>query len=81
MKNYDKNIIKSYLEYFDANNLHGWEISQKLPVKGFKLVKELLKFIEDFIKNYKENSNKGYILEIYAEYPKNLFNLHQDLPF
>ena len=36
---------------------------------------------EDFIKNYDENSNKGYILEVNVEYPKNVFNLHRDLPF
>ena len=38
----------------------------------------ILKFNEDFIKNYNEDSDKGYILEVYFEYPKNLFNLHGD---
>ena len=50
MKNYDKNIILSYLEYLDANNLHGWGMSLKLPVSGFKWIKELSKFNENFIK-------------------------------
>ena len=36
MKNYDKDIISSYLTYLDANNLYGWAMSQKLPVNGFK---------------------------------------------
>ena len=36
MKNYDKNIESSYLMYLHANNLYGWEMSQKLPVNGFK---------------------------------------------
>ena len=40
MKNYDKNSESSYIEYLDANNLHGWAMSQKLPVKGFKWVKQ-----------------------------------------
>ena len=35
MKNYDKDIISSYLMYLDANNLYGWAMSQKLPVNGF----------------------------------------------
>ena len=56
-------------------------MSQKLPVHGFKWVKKLSKFDEDFIQNYNKNSNKGYILEVDVEYPKNLFNLHKDLPF
>ena len=83
MKNYDKNIESSYIEYLDANNLYGWAMSQKLPVNGFKWVKQkkLSKFNEDFIKNYDENSNKGYFLEVDIDYPKELFNLHKDLPF
>ena len=56
-------------------------MSQKLPVNGFKCVKELSKFNEDFIKNYDENSDRGYFLEVNVEYPKNLFNHHKDLPF
>ena len=56
-------------------------MSQKLPVNGFKWIKKLSKFNKDFIKNYDENSNKGYIFEVDAEYPKNLFNLRSDLPF
>ena len=27
VKNYDKNIDSSYIEYLDANNLYGWEMS------------------------------------------------------
>ena len=43
--------------------------------------KNVFRFDEDFIKNYDEDSNKEYILEIDVEYPKNLLNLHSDLPF
>ena len=44
-------------------------------------MKDLSKIEEDFIKNYNENSNKGYILEVNVEHPKNLYDLHKDLPF
>ena len=43
--------------------------------------KNTSKFNENFIKNYDEDSNIGYILEADAEYPKRLQNLHNDLPF
>ena len=43
--------------------------------------KDVSKFDENFIKYYDENSNKERVLEIDVEYPKNLFNLHRDLPF
>ena len=56
-------------------------MSQKLPVNGFKWKKNIPKFNEDFIKNYDEDSNKGYFLEVDVEYPKHSFNLHSDLPF
>ena len=43
--------------------------------------KNILKFNEDFIKNYNEDNDKGYIFEVNVEYPKNLNDLHSDLPF
>ena len=81
MKNYDKNIESSYLMYLDANNLYGWAMSQKLPVNGFKWENDLSRFNEDFIKNYNENSDIGYFLEVDVEYPKKLFSSHKDLPY
>ena len=86
MKNDDKNIEfnsveSSYLMYLDANHLFGWRISQNVPVNGFKWVKKLSKFGECFIKDYDENSNKGYFFEVDVEYPKNFLSLHSDLSF
>ena len=62
--------ITSHLLYVDANNLYGWVMSQKLPVNGFKWVEDLSQFNEHFIKNYDENSDKRYILEVDIEYTK-----------
>ena len=72
MKNYDKDMESSCIEYLDGNNLYGWAISQKLPVNGFEWVEELSQFKEDFIKNYDGDSNKGYFLEVDVEHPKNI---------
>ena len=81
MKNYDEQEESSYIQYLDANNLYGWAMSQKLPVSGFKWKKNISKFTEEFIKNYGEDSDKGYILEVDVKYPKKLRDLHNDLIF
>ena len=81
MKDYNKDEEESFLEYLDANNLYGWAMSEPLPGDGFDLIKDLSKIDEDFIKNYDKDSDKGYILEVDVKYPKNLHDLHSDLPF
>ena len=43
--------------------------------------KNISKFNKSIIKNYNEDSDKRYILEEDIECPKNLHNLHDDLPF
>ena len=64
MKNNDKSIESSYLMYLDAKNLYGWAMSKNLPVNGFKRDNDLSRFNENFIKNYNENSDVGYFLEV-----------------
>ena len=81
MKNYDKNTTSSFFMYLDANNLYGWAMFQKIPLSSLEWVENLSQFKEHSIKNYDENSDKGYFLEVDVEYPINLFSLHSDLPF
>ena len=85
MKNYNNNEESSYIQYLDANNVYGWAMSKKLPVNGFKWTdnNETAAPVinEDFIKNYDENNDKGYIFEVYVKYRKRLHDLHSDLPF
>ena len=81
MNNYDKRIDSSYLMYLDANNLYGWAMSQKLSVNNFKWLDDVSKLNDSFIKNYNENNDEGYILEVDVEYRRQLFNLHKDFPF
>ena len=54
---------------------------QKSSTNGFKWVKDLSQFNEDFINKYDENSYIRYFLEVDIDYPKELFNFHKDLPF
>ena len=66
--------------YINANNLYKLGMSQKLHVNGFSCKKIVWTFNEDFIKSYDANSDKWYVLEVDVNYPKNIFNLHSDLP-
>ena len=52
-------------------------MSKKLHVNGFKWENDLSKFNESFIKNYNENSDVGYFLEVDIEYPKQLWSSHK----
>ena len=81
MNNCDEDKELSYLVYVDANNLYGWSMCKKLPVSDFKWLDDLSKFTEDFIKNYDEEDDTGYLFVVDVEYPKNLHKLHSDLPF
>ena len=78
MNNHDQNEESSYLEYLDPNNLYEWAMSQKLPARNFKWIEkgDISKFNEAFIKNYDENSDKGYIFEVDVKYPEKICMLH-----
>ena len=66
MKDYDKNKKSSYLQYWDINTLSGWAMSQKLPVNNFECIKGTAELNEVFIKNYNEESDEGYFLEVHV---------------
>ena len=52
-----------------------------LPVNDFKWVDDTSRINEEFIKNYDDNIDKGYILEVDVKYLRKLHDLHRDLPF
>ena len=49
MKNYNKNVESSFIEYLDANNLYGWAMSKKLPIGEFEWINP---------ENYTEDNKK-----------------------
>ena len=83
MKSHDENKESSYLKYLDANNLYGWAMSKKLPVRNFKWIEkdDKSEIDEEFIKNHDEDSDQGYILEVDVKYLENIRMLHSDLLF
>ena len=79
MKSYNKKASSKYVMYLDANNLYGWAMSQYLPTGGFRWMTE--KQINNIdLAKYKEDSEKGLILEVDLEYPKELHDIHNDYP-
>ena len=71
----------SFLKYLDANNLYGWAMIQPLPPGGFKWVSDVSRFTPDEIGRLAKHGSKGYLLEVNVKYPKELHDLHNDLPF
>ena len=45
------------------------------------MIKGTSQFNEDFMKNYNEVTEKGYLLEVNVQYTEKLHELHNDLPF
>ena len=79
MKEYDEKTPSKYIMYLDANNLYGWAMSQYLPTGGFRWMTQ--KQIDKIdLAKYKEDSERGLIVEVDLEYPKELHNLHNDYP-
>ena len=80
MDEYDSSRPTKYLQYLDANNLYGWAMSQPLPTGGFEWVKcdsNPNKLVEKLA----AKKDHGYLLEVNVSYPKELHDLHNDLPF
>ncbi len=71
LSDYDKNQISKFIEYLDANNLYGWAMSEKLPVKDFRWMGT------DELENWRSTP---CILEVDLEYPKELHDLHNEYP-
>ena len=81
MKDFNKIKGLSCLQYFDVNNLFGLAMVQKLPVNSFEWIEDTSQFNEDFIKNYKEESDNGYFLEVDVQYLGKLHSLNNDWSF
>ena len=75
---------KSGICYSDANNLYGYTMSLPLPTGGheFLLREEIeAKKWEEELNRDLDESEYGYVFEVDLEYPKELHDEHDDLPF
>jgi len=77
---YDENNDPSYLFYIDANNLYGHAMSRTLPLNQFRWLDQ--QEIADLdVLAIPEEGDDGYFLEVDLEYPENLHDEHNELPF
>ena len=78
---FNRNKLKKYLMYLDANNLYGCAMSMKLPTHGFKWLTsgEMEKLFNNQVVQIWEKT--PCILEVDLEYPEKLHDLHNDYPF
>ena len=86
MADYDPDEPSTYIQYFDANSLYGWAMSQSLPTHGFKWMRDLTKeTVMDILEKANHSminprNKKGYIFEVDLEYPPDLWKSHNDYP-
>ena len=81
MEKYDKNKPTNYLQYLDANNLYGWAMSQPLPTGEFRWIKCDNWDPVRLVNMFSAEKNYGYLLEVDVDYPEELHDLHNDIPF
>ena len=80
LPNFDPTKPECVIQYLDKNNLYGDAMSRPLPLRDFVwLTAEEIEQLD--ISTIDENSPTGYILEVDIEYPQELHDDHNDLPF
>jgi len=76
---YNPSKPNSWIQYLDANNLHGCSMSEPLPVGKFRFLDE--QEIESFdVMSIPADADTGYIVEFDLTYPQTLHHLHNDYP-
>ena len=76
---YEPELDKSYIAYWDANNLYGWSMSKPLPHRDFHwLAPEEVEELDP--SHIDVEADVGYILEVDLDYPQHLHEKHNDYP-
>lgn len=79
MSDFNSENPKSYITYWDMNNLYGVAMSQHLPISDFRWVQPN-EFTSLDVEQIADDATHGYILEVDLEYPENLHDLHNEYP-
>ncbi|XP_023310398.1 uncharacterized protein LOC111691573 [Anoplophora glabripennis] len=79
LPNFNPNEPSSFITYLDATNLYGHSMSQCLPTGGFTWLTES-EISQLDVMDIPDEGSYGYALEVDVEYPKELHDVHADLP-
>ena len=79
VKGYDSSLEKSFITYWDVNNLYGAAMLKYLPYDEFEWLSDDKIDSIDF-NCVSAESNLGYTLEVDLNYPSKLHELHDDYP-
>ena len=77
---YNPDELSIYLQYVDTNNLYEWSMIKNLTTHGFKW-KKGEDFTPEKIDKLVKKDKRGFLLEVDVEYPKELHENHNELPF
>ena len=69
MSDYDSEKPSTFITYLDKNNLYGWTVSEYLPYREFKGLKNVDGFD---VNSINEKSEIGYFYEVDLENPEEL---------
>ena len=75
----EESIEDTYILYLDANNLYGWAMSLKLPIRGF-MWSVASQWSRDRVMAMGDEDDKGAFLCVDLEYPQEIHDLHNDYP-
>lgn len=80
IEDWDKHIKKSFIAYWDSNNLYGKSMMQYLPVGGFRWEEDPESFTPEMISKIDKKSDRGYTLEVDLIYHESLHDRDNDYP-
>ena len=76
-----RNTSKIMIKIKNRHIFKRWAMPQNILVNNFEQIKDTFQFNKNFIKNYNEESDKGYFFEVNVQCLEKLHELHNDLPF